>query len=228
MTKVYKSMDIVLEAKKISKSYGNENVFIEALKPSDIKIERGTFNVIIGKSGSGKSTLLHILGTLDRPTSGELYIDNDSVFDMNDNQISKIRRNKIGFVFQHYNLLQEHTVHENILIPLHLEGKEPEKEYFDDIIDTLQIRDKLIYYPSELSGGQQQRVAIARALISKPSIILADEPTGNLDSKTGEEVIELIKYTGKKYNQTIILVTHDMSIANLSDRIIEIKDGIIS
>lgn len=221
-------MDIILRAEKIEKTYGKGALSVNALKPSDLEIEEGVFYAIIGRSGSGKSTLLHILGGLDKPTGGKLYLEGKSVFDLKDQDLAILRRRRIGFVFQSFNLLQEHTVIENILMPLHLDGKEPDMDYFNEVINSLGIKNKLNYYPDELSGGERQRVAIARALVSKPAIVLADEPTGNLDENSGKEVLRLLKECVKKFGQTIILVTHDLDIASEADRIITITDGSIS
>jgi len=221
-------MEIILRAENIEKTYGKGELKVHALKSSNLEIEEGVFYAIIGRSGSGKSTLLHILGGLDKPSGGKLYLEGKSVFDLKDSELAVLRRQRIGFVFQSFNLLQEHTVQENILMPIHLDGKDPDMVHFDDVIDTLDIRGKLSYYPDELSGGERQRVAIARALASKPAIVLADEPTGNLDENTGNEVLRLMKESAKKYGQTIILVTHDMEIASQADRIITIVDGRIS
>ncbi len=221
-------MGLILRAEGIEKTYGKGELEVRALKSTDLEIEDGVFYAIIGKSGSGKSTLLHILGGLDKPSAGKLYLEGKSVFDLKDNDLAILRRRRIGFVFQSFNLLQEHTVIENILMPIHLDGKEVDQDHFDDVIASLQIEDKLNFYPDELSGGERQRVAIARALVSKPAIVLADEPTGNLDENTGEEVLKLIKDLAKKFKQTIILVTHDMEIAEKADRIITLTNGNIS
>ena len=221
-------MGVILRTENIEKTYGKGDLQVHALKPSNIEIEEGFFYAIIGKSGSGKSTLLHILGGLDKPTGGKLYLEGNSVFDLKDAELAVLRRRRIGFVFQAFNLLQEHTVMENILMPIHLDGKEPDMNHFNEVIKSLGIEGKLSYYPDELSGGERQRVAIARALVSKPAIVLADEPTGNLDEKTGNEVLKLIKESAKKFNQTIVLVTHDLEIAAAADRIITIADGRVS
>ena len=191
----------LLELENVTKTYITGDLKVEALKSINLEIEQGYFYAIIGKSGSGKSTLLHILGALDRPTDGKLFLEGDSVFEKSDKDITILRRRRIGFVFQSYNLLPEHTVLENILMPAHLDGKKPEPERLKEIISSLDIEDKLNYYPDELSGGQRQRVAIARALITNPAIILADEPTGNLDEKTGKEVMELLKQSAARFNQ---------------------------
>ena len=217
---------IILKADKIAKTYaGGTSLEAKALKPSDLDIEEGVFYAIIGRSGSGKSTLLHILGGLDRPTEGKLYLEGQSVFELKDKELAALRRRRIGFVFQAYNLLGEHTALENILMPVHLDGRKVDEEHFNEVIDALDIRGKLNNYPDELSGGEQQRVAIARALISKPAIVLADEPTGNLDPKTGDEVLKLLKAIAHKFNQTVILVTHDMEIARMADKVIRLGDG---
>lgn len=217
---------IILKADKIAKTYaGGTSLEAKALKPSDLDIEEGVFYAIIGRSGSGKSTLLHILGGLDRPTEGKLYLEGQSVFELKDKELAALRRRRIGFVFQAYNLLGEHTALENILMPVHLDGRKVDEEHFNEVIDALYIRGKLNNYPDELSGGEQQRVAIARALISKPAIVLADEPTGNLDPKTGDEVLKLLKAIAHKFNQTVILVTHDMEIARMADKVIRLGDG---
>lgn len=217
---------IILKADKIAKTYaGGTSLEAKALKPSDLDIEEGVFYAIIGRSGSGKSTLLHILGGLDRPTEGKLYLEGQSVFELRDKELAALRRRRIGFVFQAYNLLGEHTALENILMPVHLDGRKVDEGHFNEVIDALDIRGKLSNYPDELSGGEQQRVAIARALISKPAIVLADEPTGNLDPKTGDEVLKLLKSIAHKFNQTVILVTHDMEIARMADKVIRLGDG---
>lgn len=185
----------------------------------------GEFVAIIGKSGSGKSTLLHLLGGLDYPTSGKVYIKDKDIFNMSEDELAVFRRQKIGFVFQAFNLVSSINVYENVVLPLGLDDKEPDEKYIDDILDTLGIKDKVENLPSTLSGGQQQRVAIARALAAKPDIVLADEPTGNLDSKTGEEVISMLKLSAEKYGQTLVIITHNEEIAQLADRILVIEDG---
>src|SRR5690625_1193544 len=221
-------MEIILKAKEIKKTYGQGQLKVEALKPLNLEIEKGFLYAIIGKSGSGKSTLLHILGCLDKPTSGKVYLEGRNVFELKDEELARLRRRRIGFVFQSFNLLEEHTVKENILMPIQLDRGQVDQEYFNRLVKTLAIDDKLNFYPGELSGGQRQRVAIARALISKPAIVLADEPTGNLDEATSKEVMCLIKELAKKFNQTIIIVTHDLEIAEEADKVISLVDGQIS
>ncbi len=216
----------ILRTEGLYKTYneGSENE-VHALKPLDISVEEGLFYAIIGRSGSGKSTLLQILGGLDRPSGGKLFIEDKSLFDLSNNELCKLRRQRIGFVFQAYNLLEEHTVKENILMPLHLDGRDADPEFFNELVEAIGIKDKLNRYPDQLSGGEQQRVAIARALISKPAIILADEPTGNLDPKTGDQVLKHLKELASRFRQTILLVTHDMEIAGMADRIIRLHNG---
>lgn len=216
----------ILKTEGLYKTYneGSENE-VHALKPLDISIEEGIFYAIIGRSGSGKSTLLQILGGLDRPSGGKLYIEDKSLFDLSNNELCRLRRRRIGFVFQAYNLLEEHTVKENILMPLHLDGRDADSEFFNELVEALEIKDKLDRYPDQLSGGEQQRVAIARALVSKPAIILADEPTGNLDPKTGDQVLRHLKALAARFHQTILLVTHDMEIAGMADRVIRLHNG---
>ena len=197
----------------------------QAIDNTNINIFQGEFVAIVGKSGSGKSTLLHMLGALDKPTSGEVIIDNKYISTMKEEELAIFRRRKIGFIFQYYNLIPSINVWENIVLPIGLDSRRVDKDFVNDILDTLGLKEKKHNMPNTLSGGQQQRVAIARALASKPSIILADEPTGNLDSKTEEEVLTLLKLTAKKYNQTIVMITHDEGIAQMADRIICIEDG---
>ena len=219
------SRHIVLRAEGIGKTYAKgTSLETQALKPSNLEIEEGVFYAIIGRSGSGKSTLLHILGGLDRPTEGKLFIENEDVFELKDKELAKLRRRRIGFVFQAYNLLSEHTAEENILMPIHLDGREVDTEYYNRVIEALSITNKLKNYPDELSGGEQQRVAIARALVSRPAILLADEPTGNLDTENASAVFNILKNVAK-LGITVIVVTHDADIAGMCDRILELSDG---
>ncbi len=218
-------MPVILKAEGIEKQYGNEKTGVHALRGIDLEIEEGRFYAIIGKSGSGKSTLLHILGGLDKPTKGAIFLEGENISALGGNALALVRRRRIGFVFQSYNLLEEHTVMENILLPIHLDGRRPDMEFNDQVVDALGIRDKLSSYPDELSGGQKQRVAIARALAPKPAILLADEPTGNLDDKTSREVMELLGKSAREFGQTMVLVTHDREIASQADRVVTIADG---
>ncbi|RDY24375.1 ABC transporter ATP-binding protein [Romboutsia maritimum] len=215
----------ILRIENLTKTYGEGDNKVEALKNINLSINEGEFVAIIGASGSGKSTLLHLLGGLDRPTSGKVVIDEKSIYDYNDDELSIFRRRKIGFVFQFFNLIPVLDVEENIELPVVLDNEKVDKNYLDEIINILNLNDRRNHLPSELSGGQQQRVSIGRALVNKPSIVLADEPTGNLDSKNTREVIELLKFTAKKFNQTLILITHDTNIATMADRVITIDDG---
>lgn len=214
----------ILEAKNISRVYGQKNLFT-ALHKTNLEIKQGTFTAIVGRSGSGKSTLLHILGGLDEPTTGKVTLEGQDIFSLSDKHNAKLRRTRIGFVFQFYNLISELTVYENIVLPIHLDGKKEDRAYIEELIEVLGLKSKQDALPQTLSGGQQQRVAIARALANKPAVLLADEPTGNLDKKSGDEVMELLRLTRHHFNQTIILVTHDQALAHMADRIITIEDG---
>ena len=220
--------DIILKAEHLVKTYGSGETAVKALDDVSLEVSKGEFVAIVGQSGSGKSTLLHMLGAMDYPDSGTLTVDGEDVFSMNDDALAQYRRRKAGFVFQFFNLLPVMTAKENILIPLSLDGQKADEAYLNEIAETMGIADRLTHYPHQLSGGQQQRVAIARAMISKPAVILADEPTGNLDSASGNEILSLLKTTIKKYDQTLILITHDMNVAEKADRIITIKDGKIN
>ncbi|MFA9463114.1 MAG: ABC transporter ATP-binding protein [Velocimicrobium sp.] len=215
----------ILETKDLTKTYGFGETAVHALDGVDFTVKVGEFVAIVGMSGSGKSTLLHILGGLDRPTNGSVIVDGKEIFTLKEEALTIFRRRKIGFVFQNYNLVPVLNVYENIVLPVQLDGNEPDKAYVDQIFETLGIESKLQNLPNNLSGGQQQRVAIARALASKPAIILADEPTGNLDSKTSQDVLGLLKVSSQKFNQTIVMITHNEEIAQLADRIIRIEDG---
>ena len=218
----------ILKAENLVKIYGQGENEVKALNNVSLEIEEGEFVSIVGSSGSGKSTLLNMLGGLDRLTSGDIYINNKKLGDMKDEELTIFRRRNIGFVFQNYNLVPILTVYENIVLPIELDGMKIDEEYIDSIINTLGLNQKLTNMPNNLSGGQQQRVAIARAIATKPAIILADEPTGNLDSKTSMDVIGLLKMTSQKFNQTIVMITHNEEIAQLADRIIRIEDGKIA
>ncbi|MBD5523773.1 MAG: ABC transporter ATP-binding protein [Lachnospiraceae bacterium] len=215
----------ILSTSNLRKIYGVGENEVHALDGVDLKVEKGEFVAVVGTSGSGKSTLLHMLGGLDRPTSGTVTVDGKDIFALKDEELTIFRRRKIGFVFQNYNLVPVLNVYENILLPVQLDGNEPDGKYVDQIIDMLGLSMKLQNLPNNLSGGQQQRVAIARALAAKPAIILADEPTGNLDSKTSQDVLSLLKVTSQKFAQTIVMITHNEEIAQLADRIIRIEDG---
>ncbi|MEA4972656.1 MAG: ABC transporter ATP-binding protein [Candidatus Metalachnospira sp.] len=215
----------ILETQNLKKVYGQGETAVYALDGVSLEIEKGEFVAVVGTSGSGKSTLLHMLGGLDRPTSGTVNVDGKDIFSLKDEELTIFRRRKIGFVFQNYNLVPVLNVYENIILPIQLDGDEPDKTYVNTITDILGLESKLNNLPNNLSGGQQQRVAIARALASKPAIVLADEPTGNLDSKTSQDVIGLLKVTSQKFKQTIVMITHNEEIAQLADRIIHIEDG---
>lgn len=218
-------MSVILETNQLSKFYGINKNQVKAVNNVSIKINRGEFVAIVGKSGSGKSTLLHMLGGLDMPTEGKVLLSGNDMYQMSEDQLAIFRRRKIGFIFQAYNLVSAINVWENIVLPLGLDGEKVDEVYANDIITTLGIDNRIHNLPNTLSGGQQQRVAIARALITKPEILFADEPTGNLDSKTSDEVIVLLKMTAKKYGQTIVMITHDDEIAQVADRILIIEDG---
>ena len=215
----------VLKVENLTKTYGKGENKVEALKNINLSVDKGEFVAIVGASGSGKSTLLHLLGGLDRPTSGNVIIDGESIYDYKEEKLAVFRRRKIGFVFQFYNLLPILDVEENIALPALLDNDKVDKIYLEELIKILGLSARRNHLPSELSGGQQQRVSIGRAVFNKPSIILADEPTGNLDTKNSKDVIELLKFTAKKYNQTLILITHDVNIAAMADRVITIEDG---
>ena len=215
----------ILETKELKKYYGNGNNIVRALDGVDVTVKNGEFVAIVGISGSGKSTLLHMLGGLDRPTSGNVIVDGKDVFALEDDELIIFRRRKIGFVFQNYNLIPVLNVYENIVLPIQLDGNKLDEAYVDKVIKSLGLEKKINNLPNNLSGGQQQRVAIARALATKPAIILADEPTGNLDSKTSLDVMGLLKVTSQKFNQTIVMITHNEEIAQMADKIIYIEDG---
>lgn len=217
----------ILQTIDLKKYYGSGDTTVKALDSVNVSIRNGEFVAIVGTSGSGKSTLLHMLGGLDRPTSGTVNVDGKDIFSLKDDELTIFRRRKIGFIFQNYNLVPVLNVYENIVLPIELDGNKPDKAYVDKIISTLGLESKLNNLPSNLSGGQQQRVAIARALGTKPAIVLADEPTGNLDSKTSLDVMGLLKVTSQQFKQTIVMITHNEEIAQMADRIIRIEDGTI-
>ncbi|MBU3182801.1 ABC transporter ATP-binding protein [Clostridium psychrophilum] len=218
----------ILKVENLKKTYGKGENKVEALKNINLSVDKGEFVAIVGASGSGKSTLLHLLGGLDRPTSGNVVIDGESIYKYKEEKLAVFRRRKIGFVFQFYNLLPILDVEENMALPALLDNDKVDKVYLEELIKVLGLSERKHHLPSELSGGQQQRVSIGRAVFNKPSIILADEPTGNLDTKNSKDVIELLKFTAKKYNQTLILITHDVNIAAMADRVITIGDGEIT
>ncbi len=217
----------ILQTENLTKIYGDGENAVHALRGISLTVEKGEFTAIVGTSGSGKSTLLHMLGGLDRPTTGKVMVDGKDIFSLSEEQLTIFRRRKIGFVFQSYNLVPVLNLYENIVLPLELDGKKIDRGYIDQIAETLGLKDRLEALPNQLSGGQQQRVAIARALAGNPSIILADEPTGNLDSKTSQDVLSLLKVTSEKFGQTIVMITHNEEIAQMADRIIHIEDGCI-
>ena len=218
-------MDVILETKDLCKYYGEGENLVRAVDHVDIQIRQGEFVTIVGKSGSGKSTLLHMLGALDRPTSGQVWLAGRNLADFSDDNMARIRRRRIGFVFQAFNLVPSLNVWENTVLPIGLDGRAVDVDFVKDILKTLGLEGKSRNMPNTLSGGQQQRTAIARAIAAKPSIILADEPTGNLDSKTGDEVMALLKFSARKYGQTLVVITHNEDIAQMADRTIVIEDG---
>lgn len=215
----------ILKTSNLKKYYGNGENLVKAIDNANIDIKEGEFVDIVGKSGSGKSTLLHMMGGLDNPTEGKVYINDKDIFSLKEEELAIFRRKNIGFIFQNFNLIPSLNVWENITLPVGLDGKEINKPFVTDIINSLGLESKVDALPNTLSGGQQQRVAIARALVARPAIILADEPTGNLDSKTSDEVMSLLKTMIKKYNQTLVMITHDETIAQMADRVIYIEDG---
>ena len=217
----------LLRVENLSKSYGKGEAKVDALKNINLSIKKGEFIAIVGPSGSVKSTLLHLLGGVDKPTSGNVFINDINIYDLKEKDLAIFRRRNVGLIYQFYNLIPVLTVKENILLPAELDNRKIDKEYLEDLLKTLDLKERENHLPSELSGGQQQRTSIGRALINRPSIVLADEPTGNLDSKNSKEIVELLKVSVKKYNQTLIMITHDTNIALQADRVITIEDGII-
>ena len=217
----------ILKVENLEKSYGKGEAKVDALKNINLSINKGEFVAIVGPSGSGKSTLLHLIGGVDKPTSGKVYINNVDIYSLKEKDLSIFRRRNVGLIYQFYNLIPVLSAKENILLPAELDNRKIDKEYLDDLLKTLGLKERENHLPNELSGGQQQRTSIGRALINRPAVILADEPTGNLDSKNSKEVLELLKLSVKKYKQTLIMITHDLNIALQADRVITIEDGII-
>ena len=217
----------ILKVENLTKSYGKGEAKVDAIKNINLSINKGEFVAIVGPSGSGKSTLLHLLGGVDKPTSGKVYINDVDIYNLKEKDLSIFRRRNVGLIYQFYNLIPVLSVKENILLPAELDNRKIDKDYLDDLLKTLGLKERANHLPNELSGGQQQRTSIGRALINRPSIVLADEPTGNLDSKNSKEVLELLKLSVRKYNQTLIMITNDPSIALQADRVITIEDGTI-
>ena len=218
----------LLEVNNICKTYGSGETAVHALKKVSFSVPKGEYVAIVGESGSGKSTLLNMIGALDTPTSGKVVIGGKEIFSMNDNRLTVFRRRNIGFIFQAFNLIPELTVEQNIIFPVLLDYQKPDREYLEELLTVLNLKERRNHLPSQLSGGQQQRVAIGRALITRPSLILADEPTGNLDTQNSSEVIALLKEASRKYEQTIIMITHNRSIAQSADRILQVSDGVLT
>lgn len=218
----------LLEVKSISKTYGSGNTAVHALRNATFSVPKGEYVAIVGESGSGKSTLLNMIGALDTPTSGKVYIDGKDIFGMKERNLTVFRRRNIGFIFQSFNLIPELTVEQNIIFPILLDYQKPDKKYLEELLTVLNLKERRHHLPNQLSGGQQQRVAIGRALITRPSLILADEPTGNLDTQNSSEVIALLKEASRKYEQTIIMITHNRSIAQSADRILRVSDGVLT
>ena len=217
----------ILKIENLSKTYGKNEAKVDALKNINLSINKGEFVAIVGPSGSGKSTLLHLIGGVDKPSEGKVYINDVDIYNLKEKDLSIFRRRNVGLIYQFYNLIPVLSAKENILLPAELDNRKIDKEYLDDLLNTLGLKERENHLPNELSGGQQQRTSIGRALINRPAIVLADEPTGNLDSKNSKEVIELLKLSVKKYKQTLIMITHDINIALQADRVITIEDGII-
>lgn len=215
----------ILKVENLSKIYGKGNTKVVALDDVNFTVDKGEFVAIVGSSGSGKSTLLHILGGVDRPSNGKVYVDGTNVYKLNENNLAIFRRRQVGLIYQFYNLIPILNVKENMTLPILLDNKKPDENYLDELIETLGLKNRVNHLPNELSGGQQQRVSIGRALMNRPSILLADEPTGNLDSKASREIVDLLKLSNKKYKQTIIMITHDHNLALNADRIITLEDG---
>ena len=215
----------ILKVEHLVKQYGKGDNAVFAVNDISFSVEQGEFVAIVGSSGSGKSTLLHLLGGVDRPTSGKVYIQGEDIYSLNSDKIAIFRRRQVGLIYQFYNLIPILNVKENITLPCELDGRTPDKSELDELINTLGLKDRVTHLPNELSGGQQQRVSIGRALINHPAILLADEPTGNLDSRSSDEIVELLKLSNQKYKQTIVMITHNLEIAKIADRILRIEDG---
>ena len=215
----------ILKVEHLVKQYGKGDNAVLAVNDISFSVEQGEFVAIVGSSGSGKSTLLHLLGGVDRPTSGKVYIQGEDIYSLNSDKIAIFRRRQVGLIYQFYNLIPILNVKENITLPCELDGRTPDKSELDELINTLGLKDRVTHLPNQLSGGQQQRVSIGRALINHPAILLADEPTGNLDSRSSDEIVELLKLSNQKYNQTIVMITHNLEIAKMADRILRIEDG---
>lgn len=215
----------ILQVEHLVKQYGKDDNAVLAVNDISFSVEQGEFVAIVGSSGSGKSTLLHLLGGVDRPTSGKVYIQGEDIYSLNSDKIAIFRRRQVGLIYQFYNLIPILNVKENITLPCELDGRTPDKSELDELINTLGLKDRVTHLPNELSGGQQQRVSIGRALINHPAILLADEPTGNLDSRSSDEIVELLKLSNQKYKQTIVMITHNLEIAKIADRILRIEDG---
>jgi putative ABC transport system ATP-binding protein len=219
---------IILQTENLTKTYGKDETRVEALKNATFSVHKGEFVSIVGPSGSGKTTLLNLIGALDTPTSGKVMLDGRDVFSMNEEELAVFRRRNIGFVFQAYNLVPELNVEENIMLPLLLDYKKPDRQYIDELLNTLGMWDRRLHLPSQISGGQQQRVAIGRALAARPAIILADEPTGNLDSKNSRDVVDMLKLSVERFKQTLVMITHNENFACFADRVLRVEDGIVS
>ena len=217
----------ILRTENLCKTYGKDDNAVQAVKDANIKIEKGEFVAVVGSSGSGKSTLMHMLGGVDRPTSGKVFVENEDIYAMNDDRLAVFRRRQVGLIYQFYNLIPVLNVEENITLPCELDGKEVDKALLEELLGTLGLDKVRTHLPNELSGGQQQRVAIGRSLITRPAILLADEPTGNLDTKNGNEIMELLKASNRKYKQTIIMITHNLELAKQADRILVMEDGMV-
>jgi putative ABC transport system ATP-binding protein len=215
----------ILKVEHLVKQYGKDDNAVLAVNDISFSVEQGEFVAIVGSSGSGKSTLLHLLGGVDRPTSGKVYIQGEDIYSLNSDKIAIFRRRQVGLIYQFYNLIPILNVKENITLPCELDGRTPDKSELDELINTLGLKDRVTHLPNQLSGGQQQRVSIGRALINHPAILLADEPTGNLDSRSSDEIVELLKLSNQKYKQTIVMITHNLEIAKIADRILRIEDG---